>query len=234
MKPQKKEIAPKAVSPSEIRFAVLSTDIVCFRIIEGKLCVLLGKINAKGNPFEGDWALIGGLIRPDEIADKAAERLLLDKAGVSNVYKEQLYTFSEIDRDPRGRVVSVAYLSLTSDDPQDLSKAHWETKWTPVDNLPKLAYDHKEILSVGLDRLRSKIRYTTLPQYLLPKEFTLSDLQCIYEIVLGEKLDKRNFRKKILASDILKETGNTRKEGVMRPAALYAFTSKKPKITEIL
>lgn len=236
MKPKNisnREVAPPAVSPKDIRFAIIATDIVCFRIINSKLSVLLGKISVKGNPFEGCWSLIGGLVHPRENADEAAMRLLVEKAGISKVYKEQLYTFSEVDRDPRGRVVSVAYLALASHDPQDLPEYQLETKWVAVNDLPKLAYDHNVIAEAALERLQSKIRYTTLAQYLLPQEFTLSELQNIYEVVVEQGIDKRNFRKKILAAEIIKDTGRTRKQGVMRPAVLYTFISKKPNIVEI-
>lgn len=211
---------------NSLKFAVLATDVVCFRIIDGRLSVLLGKVTTVPD-FAGKWALIGGLILPNETADQSVERHLSDKAGISNVFKEQLYTFSDIDRDPRGRVVSVAYMALTPKDVQNISKARIETKWTPADNLPKLAYDHNKIIDYGIDRLRAKIKYTNIAQYLLPEEFTLSELQTVYETVIGKRLDKRNFRKKILASGILNDTKLTRKQGVMRPAALYEFSSKE-------
>lgn len=216
----------KKQAANSLKFAVLATDVVCFRIIDGRLSVLLGKVTTVPD-FSGKWALIGGLILPNEAADQSVERHLSDKAGIGNVFKEQLYTFSDIDRDPRGRVVSVAYMALTPKDVQNISKARIETKWTPADNLPKLAYDHNKIIDYGVDRLRAKIGYTNIAQYLLPEEFTLSELQTVHETVTGKRLDKRNFRKKILASCILKDTKLTRKQGVMRPAALYEFSSKE-------
>jgi 8-oxo-dGTP diphosphatase len=124
--------------------------------------------------------------------------------------------------------VSVAYLALTGEDPQvNLKGASTETKWHAVDSLPTLAYDHNTIIGMAIDRLKGKISYTNIAQFLLPSEFTLSELQNVHELVLGKGLDKRNFRKKILGCNILKETGRTRKQGVMRPAALYEFSSKK-------
>lgn len=216
----------KKQSANSLKFAVLATDVVCFRIIDRRLSVLLGKVTTVP-AFAGKWALIGGLILPNETADQSVERHLSDKAGIVNVFKEQLYTFSDINRDPRGRVVSVAYMALASKNVQNISKARIETKWTPADNLPKLAYDHNKIIDYGVERLRAKIKYTNIAQYLLPEEFTLSELQTVYETVTGKRLDKRNFRKKILASGILNDTKLTRKQGVMRPAALYEFSSKK-------
>lgn len=207
---------------NNIRFAVLATDVVCLRIIDGNLSVLIGKADSP-NPYKGMWTLIGGLILPTETAEISAERLLKDKAGISKIYKEQLYTFSDINRDPRGRVVSVAYLALTSDDPRGVTNTQIETRWCAINALPKLGYDHNEILTTAIYRLRSKIIYTSIAKHLLPKEFTLTELQTVYEIVLKEKLDKRNFRKKILSEGILIDKNKTKKQGIMRPAVLYSF-----------
>jgi len=218
---------------TSLPFAIIATDAVCFRLIDGELSVLLGK-TAPESSFPGKWALIGGLVLNDETADCSATRHLRDKAGIDDIYKEQLYTFSALDRDPRGRVVSVAYVALTNSDVQDRSKARVETKWCPVSSLPKLAYDHDEIVRVAIERLRSRLEYTTVVQFLLPDQFTLSDLQKAYEAIIGKEVDKRNFRKKILAAEVLKDTGKQRKEGTMRPAELYAFSSKKPKIASVL
>jgi 8-oxo-dGTP diphosphatase len=221
------------MQPNELYFAVLAVDIVCFRIINNALCVLVGKVTSASG-FDGMWGFVGGLIRPEETADESVERHLRDKSGISDIYKEQLYTFSDINRDKRGRVVSVAYIALAGEDPQDVNKAKIETKWQPIESLPKLAYDHDEIFKRALHRLQAKIRYSNIAQNLLPEEFTFSDMQKVYEIVLGRKLDKRNFRKKILATDMIKDTKLTRKAGVMRPAVLYKFTSKKFSIFEIM
>lgn len=226
-------MSSKKRSVESLTFAVLATDVVCFRIIDKQLSVLLGKISNVPS-FVGKWGLIGGLILPTETAGESVERHLSQKAGIKNLYKEQLYTFSGIDRDPRGRVVTVAYMALSGEDPQDLSQARIETKWLPVADLPRLGYDHNEIVAYAVERLRSKISYTNIAQHLLPEEFTLSELQGVYEIVLGEGLDKRNFRKKILAGDLLTDTKRTRKIGIMRPAALYSFSSKKQQVVNIL
>lgn len=210
-----------------IRFAALATDVVCFRVREGMLEILLGKVVSENNKFKGSWAHIGGLILVDETAEQAVDRLLEHKAGIQDIYKEQLYTFSTVDRDPRGRVVSVAYIALTHGDKiQDPERALVPTEWRPVSTVSDLAYDHDEITRIALERLRAKIMYTDIACHLMPREFTLSDLQKVYEAVLGERIDKRNFRKRILALGILHDTKRTIKKGVMRPAALYRFKGR--------
>ena len=221
----------KKGKPRNIHFAVLATDVVCFRVIDNKLSVLIAKAPAH-SPFAGEWVLTGGMIRPEETAEDAVSRLLLDKAGIKNIYTEQVYTFSAVDRDPRGRVVSIAYMALTYIDPRDISKASLETKWCPVLNVPKLGYDHNAILENALAKLRSNIHNTNCILHLMPHEFTLSELQKAYETVMGQGIDKRNFRKKILVSNVLKNTKKTRKEGVMRPAILYTFKSPKSQPVE--
>ncbi len=226
-------MSKKATKPGHIKFAVLATDVVCFRIINDELNVLLGAVNSAPY-FINCWGVIGGLLKPEEEARQAAERLLREKAGIDSVYMEQLYTFSKVDRDPVGRVVSVAYLALAGDASQDISKASIETKWVSVKKIPTLAYDNKDAVEMALKRLQAKFEYTNIAQHLLPKEFTLSDLQKVYEIVLGKGIDKRNFRKKILLSGILKNTDKTRKEGVMRPAALYIFKSTKTEVVQVI
>ena len=217
---QHKNIKPITL---DIRFAALAVDVVCFRVVEGKLEILLGKVDSD-SVYKGKWAHIGGLIRVTETAEDALVRLLQDKAGIEKIYKEQLYTFSRIDRDPRGRVVSVAYSALCNDQHiQNISKARVETMWQPVTKTSTLAYDHDEITDIALSRLKAKIMYTDIAQHFMPKEFTLSDLQKVYEAVLGERVDKRNFRKRILSQSVLKDTKRTIKKGVMRPATLYTF-----------
>lgn len=210
--------------PQAIRFAALATDVICFQVVDGKLKVLLGKVVSENNTYQGHWAHIGGLIEKDETAEQAVDRLMKAKAGMSHVYKEQLYTFSRVNRDPRGRVVAVAYIALTDGThPQDLDKTQTETKWEDVKHTGKLAYDHDEMTKVAMQRLQAKVMYTDVAKYLMPKEFTLSDLQKVYELILGEGMDKRNFRKRILSLGFLRDTKRTMKKGVMRPATLYTF-----------
>lgn len=213
----------KKVSADEIRFAALAVDVACFRIGSSGLECLVGQVISEGNFFKGRWAHIGGLIRTDETAEEASVRLMRDKAGLS-VYTEQLATFSRVDRDPRGRVVSVAYLGLVRGG--EGVSAGIPTKWVAVRETKNLAYDHDEILEVAVARLRSKASYTNILRHLLPSEFALSELQRAYETVLGRELDKRNFRKKILATELVEPTGGKRREGIMRPAALYRFAGQ--------
>lgn len=208
-----------------IRFAALAVDAVCVRVYNGRIQLLLGKVSSDNNHYKGQWAHIGGLVKVHETAEESVDRLLKDKAGITHIYKEQLHTFSEVDRDPRGRVVSVAYIALTSkDNVQDLSKAGGETVWKDRSDVPKLAYDHDSMTEHAIQYLKSKILYTSIAKHLMPEEFTLSDLQKVYETVLGERMDKRNFRKRILSLGVLKNTKRKIKKGVMRPAALYTFT----------
>jgi len=216
----------KSPKPEELHFAVLAADAVCFRIIDNQLHVLLGKVK-ENTGYGGMWAFIGGLVNPTENAHDSVKRHLREKAGIDKIFREQLYTFSDVNRDKRGRVVSVAYLALAGDDVQDSSKAKIETKWHPISTLPKLAYDHDEIFKKAFERLKGKITYSNIAQHLLPPTFTFSEMQKVYELVLERKLDKRNFRKKIISMGMVKETGETRREGVMRPASLYKFTSEK-------
>jgi 8-oxo-dGTP diphosphatase len=216
------------------KFAVIATDVAIFTIDRGELKVLL--IQMKKAPYEGEWALPGGLIRPGESLDEAAARNLREKTGVKNAYLEQLYTFGEVGRDPFGRVVSVAYFALLPSANLSLATTadYGEVAWFSVTRPPALAYDHGAMLKVALERLRAKIEYTNIVYGLLPGEFTLGELQKVYETILGRQLDKRNFRKKILELAIVRPTGRMKKAGPMRPAALYEFQSKKPQVVEMI
>lgn len=226
-----------ARAPHKLRFAVLATDTVAFRIKNRQLEILLVKVVIPD--FRGKEGLPGGLIHPEETAEQSSIRHLTNKGGVVGAYIEQLYTFSDVDRDPRGRVVSVAYLALFSPNETRMTEREVgeraNVRWCPVSDLPKkLAYDHDIILSAALDRLRARIEYTTIIRHLLPKEFTLSELQQAYEAILSRNLDKRNFRKKILALDLVSKTGRKRTQGASRPAELYHFAHGGVKTIEIL
>jgi 8-oxo-dGTP diphosphatase len=172
------------------------------------------------------WAIPGGFVHMDESLEEAAARELEEETGVTNVYIEQLYTFGAPDRDPRTRVITVAYFALVpytdvEHRPGDDAEA---TSWFAMNSLPEqLAFDHHKILDYALTRLRYKLEYTSVGFQLLPDEFTLTELQHAYQIILGEELDKRNFRRKILPSEILEETGKRQKEGEGRPAMLYRY-----------
>lgn len=215
------------------KHAIVAVDSVIFTIKDDALQVLLLKVIRK--PLTNKWVVPGGLVLPQENLDKAVNRHIVNKTGIKKIYTEQLYTFGEINRDPRGRVVSVAYFSLLADSETNVSTIndYSNIEWFDIKKLPSLGYDHKEIIVKALKRLRAKIGYTNIAQYLLAPAFTLSDLQTVYELILGHSLDKRNFRKKILSLDII-ENSNKKIAGSFRPAVLYRFKSKKTEIVEIL
>jgi 8-oxo-dGTP diphosphatase len=230
-------MSEQSPSPSELRFAVLATDTILFTIRDGTLLVRVTEVNRP--PFYTHArAFPGGLIHADETAEDAAARILREKShiAVAKVHLEQLYTFSAIDRDPRGRVVAVAYLGLV---PWDLlSEAERaddaDAAWVPVSRATQLAYDHDAMLRVALMRLRSRVTYTTLISKLMPQEFTLTELELAYECILKTDLDKRNFRKKILKLHILKPLNKKRIAGRSRPAELYRFGSPVIQDIEVL
>ncbi len=205
----------------------LAVDTLIFTIREEKLMVLLIEIG--NGPYKDKWALPGGIVQIDETLDKAAKNVLKKKAGIEGVYMEQLYAFSGLKRDVRGRVVSVAYFALVDSDELNLKTMDYysDIAWHDVRKLPKLAFDHKEIVQYGLVRLQSKIEYSNIVYGLLPKMFTLTDMQNVYEIILGEKIDKRNFRKRILSLDILIETNKIKAGAKHRPAKLYKFKKRE-------
>lgn len=200
----------------------VTVDVIIFTLRDGDLQVLL--IKRKHPPFEGMWAIPGGFVGIDESLQEAALRELEEETGVRDVYLEQLYTFGDPDRDPRGHVITVAYFALVPAHAvrpragDDAAVARW---WSVYD-LPPLAFDHADILAYALQRLRYKLEYTAVGFELLPETFTLSELQAAYEVVLGETLDKRNFRRRILSARVIEETGEHR-TGEGRPAKLYRF-----------
>lgn len=207
--------------------AALAVDCVVFGVDEGDLKVLL--IQRKLQPFQHAWALPGGFMRIDETLDEAARRELEEEAGVTDVYLEQLYTFGALDRDPRDRVVTAAYYALAklSDHRIRAATDAMGVGWFPLDDLPKLAFDHAEIVTSAHDRLRGKVRYAPVGFELLPQRFSLTQLQKLYEIILGTELDKRNFRKKILSMDLLVETDEVEQGVRHRAARLYRFDRRK-------
>lgn len=201
----------------------LTVDIVIFTLRDNRLQVLL--IQRANEPFAGCWALPGGFVNMEESLEEAAARELEEETGIKEAYLEQLYTYGDPDRDPRGRVVTVAYFALIPADApvrreggSDASQA----RWFPVDRLPPLAFDHAEIIAYALRRLRYKLEYTAVGFELLPSEFTLTEIQRTYEMILGEKLDKRNFRRRMLESGIIEPTPH-RRVGEGRPARLYRY-----------
>ena len=227
-------MATGATLHTKYSHVVVAVDVAIFTIIDQSLHVLLMKLSKP--PYEKSWALPGGLIHSDESLDEAASRELKERTGLSGVYLEQLYTFGKINRDPFGRVVSTAYFALVPSGARALAalKSSGDVAWYKVNKLPELGYDHAEIIDYGLERLRSKLRYSNIVYSLLPKEFTLTDLQSAYEIILGRPLDKRNFRKKILSLRLIEATGKKVTGAPNRPAELYRFIKQKPQIIDIL
>lgn len=209
--------------PSRYERPSVTVDVVIFTLQERELHVLL--VKRRHWPHEGRWALPGGFINMDESLEQAARRELEEETGVRDIYLEQLYTFGEPRRDPRTRVISIAYIALVSADKQTLrvSDESTEVRWFSLQKLPgTLAFDHDLILATGLDRLRSKLEYTTLAFQLLPEVFSILELKHIYEQILGEELDKGNFYRKIKDANVLEDTG-MRREGRGRPTTLYRF-----------
>jgi len=201
----------------------LTVDIVIFTLREQRLKVLL--VQRGGPPFQGMWALPGGFVEIDESLEDAALRELKEETGLENAYLEQLYTYGDPQRDPRGRVVSVAYFALISTDTPIRLEGGSDARAArlfPVDELPALAFDHAAITTYALRRLRYKLEYTAAGFELLPAEFSLSQIQQTYEMILGVQLDKRNFRRRILEAGIIEPTARLR-GGEGRPARLYRY-----------
>jgi 8-oxo-dGTP diphosphatase len=202
----------------------VTVDIVIFTVTNGSLQVLLVKRGVP--PFEGQYAIPGGFIREDESLENAALRELYEETGVRNLFLEQLYTFGDPRRDPRGRVITVAYYALIASDKYslvagaDAAEAHWYA----ANNLPPLAFDHRSIFDYALERLRNKLEYTTVGFQLLPEKFTLGELQAVYEAILGRRLDKRNFRRKLALLGILKPLREWQRTG-HKPAQLFRFAA---------
>lgn len=201
----------------------LTVDIVIFSIITNQLHVLL--IKRAHDPFENYWALPGGFVELDEGLEEAALRELKEETGISHAYLEQLYTYGDPFRDPRGRVISIAYYALIPHNEVDSVRSGSdasEANWFRISHLPDLAFDHQEIISYAIRRLKYKLEYTAVGFELLPELFTLSEIQLTYEMILEEKLDKRNFRRRMLKSGIIESTSQMRtREG--RPAMLYRY-----------
>jgi 8-oxo-dGTP diphosphatase len=206
--------------------AALTVDCVVFGLDDGALKVLL--IQRGIAPFKGRWALPGGFVHLDETLDEAAKRELREETGLTKVFLEQLYTFGAVDRDPRERVVSVGYFALVklTDHRVQAATDASEAAWFAVDEVPTLAFDHQHILEVARLRLQGKVRYQPVGFEPLPQKFTLTQLQRLYETVLERELDKRNFRKKVLALGILEELDEVEQDVAHRAARLYRFDEK--------
>jgi 8-oxo-dGTP diphosphatase len=202
---------------------LVTVDIVVLTVESGKLKALL--IQRKQPPFQNMWAIPGGFIHSGETLEAAAERRLFEETNAKDIYLEQLYSFGTPLRDPRARVITVAYYALISADRLSLqAKANAQNVgWFDVTDLPELAFDHKGIVMRAWARLKEQLKDSNVAYQLLPAKFTLTELQRVYELILAKKLDKRNFRKKILSPGLLVETDETKMEGYHRPAQLYAF-----------
>ncbi len=205
----------------------LAVDAIVFGYAHNGLHVLL--IRQKYGALKNQWALVGGFVKDDETLHHAVNRELLEETGIKVSYLEQLYTFGDdIDRDPRFRVVSVAYFALVNST-QLILKPDTDAedaKWFPVNGLPKIAFDHNSILKVAQTRLKSKLTYQPIGFDLLPKEFLFSDLEILYCTILGKEIDRRNFRKKILSFGIVEETEKYGSKKSGRPAKLFRFNKQ--------
>jgi 8-oxo-dGTP diphosphatase len=204
----------------------LTVDVVILTLRRGPLEVLLVRRGIP--PFKGHWAIPGGFVLARETLEEAAARELAEETGVGGVYLEQLYSFGDPGRDPRGRVVTVAYYALV---PWDLAEPRAgtdaaEARWWRADAPPPLAFDHATILRTAVRRLRNKLDYTTVAFGLLPPKFTLSEVQRVYEAILGRPLDKRNFRRRLAQRALLRPLAEVRRGG-RRPAHLYALARRR-------
>jgi len=206
----------------------VTVDIVIFTIRRKKLEVIL--IQRGQEPYKDKWAIPGGFIRLTEDLDEAAKRVLYEKTNVKDVYLEQLYTFGDPHRYPNARVITVSYFALIRSDDLKLAADEGlniqQINWHSVYSLPELAFDHKEILGYAIKRLRERLEYTPIAFQLLPKKFTLTQLQRTYEVILDTDLDKRNFRKKMLSLGMLEESEEFTKVSSKRPARLYSFNEE--------
>jgi 8-oxo-dGTP diphosphatase len=205
----------------------LTVDAVVFGYEEGNISVLL--IKRKYEPFIGHWAIPGGFIEDEESLEHAVERELHEETGIKINYLEQLYTFGKPDRDPRGRVVSIAYFGLVRPNAFNIlaSTDAEQAQWFNINELPKLSFDHKEILKTAITRLQGKITYEPIGFELLDKKFPFSDLEKLYTTLLGRAIDRRNFRKKIIGLNVLDELDEKFSKGSGRPANLFQFNQKR-------
>lgn len=207
--------------PTETGRPVLTTNIVVFTLRDEQLKLLL--IRRRNAPFEGCWSLPGGVVGTDEDVEANAMRKLEDSTGLSGIYLEQLYTFSAPERDPRERVISVAYYALVASKRLQLrtDEDSEGVGWFSLNELPELAFDHAQMVDTAHQRLAAKLDYSTIAFQFMPELFTLSDLQNVFQIILNRDLDKRNFRKRMRAMEQIRQTSQVQKTGSHRPARLY-------------
>ena len=201
--------------------------VVIYTVLDGDLRVLL--IYRSAEPHRDLWAIPGGLLRAGESLVDAATRKLLDETGLADVFLEQLYTFGDLDDVTPGGSIAITYFALVDHARARLAeRPDWRPAWFSMRELPKLAFRNEEVLNYALERLRNKLEYTNVAYSLLPGRFTLSQLQRVYESILGRQLDKRNFRKRMLSREIIAPTKERQAEGAGRPALLYRFASREP------
>lgn len=207
--------------PTDTGRPVLTTNVVVFSLRDEQLKLLL--VRRRNAPFQGYWSLPGGVVGEDEDIEATANAKLEEGTGVSGLYLEQLCTFGAPDRDPRERVVSIAYYALVASKRLRLrTDEHSEgVGWFALDELPELAFDHTQMVETAHQRLAAKLEYSTIAFQFMPERFTLSELQNVYQIILNCDLDKRNFRKRMLSMDQIRQTAEVRKNGSHRPARLY-------------
>jgi hypothetical protein len=202
----------------------IGIDCIIFGFKNGKLSLLILKRNFE--PSKGKWSLMGGFLQKDESADDAAKRILCESTGLDDVYMEQVGAFGEIDRDPGERVVSIAYYALINIDDYDkeLVQSH-NAYWADINELPKLIFDHREMVDKARYQMKQKAAYKPIGFNLMPKLFTLTQLQTLYEAIYGESLDKRNFRKRVADMEFIEQTDEIDKSGSKRGARLYRINS---------
>lgn len=213
---------------SEIRdyFKIaISVDCVIFGFDNSELKVLLIKSDLE--EFKGKWSLVGNIVHPDEELDAAAYRVLKDRTGLEDLYMEQVQSFGRVRRHPAGRVVTIAYYSLVNIEHYDIQGGDYDLHWHAVKDIQQLAFDHKEILEVCYERLQRKVIEHPIVFNLLPRKFSLRELQCLYESILDVKLDRRNFRKKFLSTGLLTDLNEEEEDVPHRPARLYEFNAEK-------
>ncbi|MFN8250931.1 MAG: NUDIX domain-containing protein [Ferruginibacter sp.] len=203
----------------------LSVDCVIFGFDENKLKVMLIRSDLK--KYHGRWSLLGDLVGPSEDLDAAAYRILKQRTGLDDVYLEQVHTFGSVSRHPAGRVVTVAYCSLINVQHHKLRILENELHWHDVKNVTDLAFDHQDIFDTCYKRLQKRVQEHPLGFNLLPKKFSLRDLQNLYEAILGIKLDRRNFRKKFFSMDFLIDLDEMEQDVPHRPGKLYRFNYDK-------
>jgi 8-oxo-dGTP diphosphatase len=209
--------------------SVFSIDCVIFGFEAGELKILL--IERNEDPYKGALALPGYIVEQEEGLDDAAERILYELTGLRDLHMQQFHTFGEVNRHPQGRVITVAYYALIrltgQKEVRPITQVARKAFWHPVNELPKLAFDHSEIFKTGFNKIRRRLNYQPIAFELLPEKFTLTQLQSLYEAVLSKKLDKRNFRKKMLSYGFLKELDEKQKGVSYRAAKLYKFDRRK-------